>query len=194
MKNRIVANTSILILIMLMMMGKGYAQEIEVPAIVQFEIFSKVLTYDKSLREHEDNYLTFAILYQHDVKVSDAIHNEMLEAIKKCELKEIKNLHFRFISVDLATENDLDEIIAKSNIDVMYISPLRAFDVQTILKLSRAHGILTMTGVKEYIEAGVSVGIGLKKNHPQIIINLPQVKAEGSDFSSRLLKLAKIIK
>jgi len=37
------------------------------------------------------------------------------------------------------------------------------------------------------------VGVGLKGESPEIIINLPAAREEGSDFSSSLLKLARVI-
>ena len=40
----------------------------------------------------------------------------------------------------------------------------------------------------------VAVGITLQQSRPSLIINLPAARAEGSDFSSQLLKLAKVIR
>ena len=45
----------------------------------------------------------------------------------------------------------------------------------------------------EYVEAGVSVGIGIRRDRPLIIVNLAQARAEGTAFSSQLLALARIV-
>jgi hypothetical protein len=47
--------------------------------------------------------------------------------------------------------------------------------------------------VPDYVGAGCAVGIGTEGEKPLIIINLPAAKAEGADFSSQLLQLAKVI-
>ncbi len=175
------------------MTGIVRSQVIEVPVKIQYEILTKVLSFDKELRNHDSAQLTIAVIYQRDVTVSEALYAEFFEVVNNTEELIIQNLKVRCISIDLSSEKNLRLIVSKSKIDVFYIAPLRAFDIRTILKLSSEQSILTTTGVKEYIDAGVSVGIGTKRNRPQIVINLPQAKAEGADFSSRLLKLAKII-
>jgi hypothetical protein len=76
---------------------------------------------------------------------------------------------------------------------LIYVAPLRAYDVTKISNLSKKLKILTLTGVNEYIDFGLSITIGVKGDKPQIIINLPSAKAEGADFSSQLLKLATVI-
>ncbi|MCK4591646.1 MAG: YfiR family protein, partial [Candidatus Latescibacteria bacterium] len=84
--------------------------------------------------------------------------------------------------------------VSRNNIDILYVAPLRALGVKTITGVSRAKRILTLTGVPDYVESGLAVGIGIKGEKPRVIINSPAAKAEGADFSSQLLKLAKVIK
>ena len=53
--------------------------------------------------------------------------------------------------------------------------------------------ISTLTGVSNFFsDNNVSVGFDLKNNKLQITINLESAKAEGADFSSRLLSISKI--
>jgi hypothetical protein len=192
--NHKIISSCILFLAGVLATGIVRAQVIEVPVKVQYEILTKVLSFDKKFREHDSNTLTIAILYQKDVTVSEALHNELLEVIQECKEETVQNLKVKFVSLDLSSEKNLRLIISKSNIDVFYIAPLRAYDIRSILKLCSEQHILSASGVREYIDAGVTVGIGTKRNRPQIIINATQAKAEGREFSSRLLKLAKINK
>lgn len=76
---------------------------------------------------------------------------------------------------------------------VVYVTPLRSVDVAEIARISRSRGLRTVTGVPEYVEEGIAVGIGERKARPLIIINLRGARAEGSDFSSQLLNLARIV-
>jgi hypothetical protein len=50
-----------------------------------------------------------------------------------------------------------------------------------------------LTGVPDYIYNGISVGIDIKGEKPEILINLKSSKLEGADFSSQLLKISTII-
>ena len=99
----------------------------------------------------------------------------------------------RAVPVDLDSQPDLEAALAGSKVDLMYIAPLRAMNLKVITALSRAKKVLTLTGVPDYAEKGVAVGVGLKGESPEIIINLPAAREEGSDFSSSLLKLARVI-
>ena len=51
----------------------------------------------------------------------------------------------------------------------------------------------TITGVPEYVDQGLAVGIGIRRDRPLIIVNLEQARAEGAAFSSQLLALARIV-
>ena len=65
--------------------------------------------------------------------------------------------------------------------------------IDNIIDISRREKIITLTGVPEYVNMGLAVGIDIRENRPQIVINMSAAKAEGADFSSQLLKLSKIV-
>jgi iron complex outermembrane receptor protein len=79
--------------------------------------------------------------------------------------------------------------VKSGTLKLLYGEAFRAPNVD----VSRAKKIMTLTGVPDYVELGLSVAIGIKGRKPQITINLPAAKAEGINFSSQLLKLAKVI-
>jgi len=116
-----------------------------------------------------------------------------VETMSKSPIKKVENIPIRQVSIDI-DRVDLASAVVKNNIDVLYITPLRAIGMETITSVSRAKQVLTLTGVPDYVESGLAVSIGIKGKKPQIIINLAAAKAEGVNFSSQLLKLAKVIK
>ena len=69
----------------------------------------------------------------------------------------------------------------------------RERNVAEIATITRRRGIRSITGVPEYVEPGIAVGIGLRNNRPLIIINFLGAQAEGASFSSKLLSLARIV-
>jgi YfiR/HmsC-like len=73
---------------------------------------------------------------------------------------------------------------------VVYIMPGTA----SLKSQSASKGVLSISGVTSYVENGnVAIGLGVEGGKPKIIINMSQLKAEGQELSSDLLKIAKVI-
>jgi hypothetical protein len=66
-------------------------------------------------------------------------------------------------------------------------------NVEALFVALRLRRIRTVTAVNEYVIAGAAVGLDLRGDHAEIVVNLPAARAEGSDFSSQLLRLARIV-
>jgi hypothetical protein len=71
--------------------------------------------------------------------------------------------------------------------------PLRGLDISALTRAAAASGVRTFSGVPEYVYEGVSVTVGTRQGRPVIYVNLKTARAQGSDFSSQLLKLANVI-
>jgi len=168
------------------------AQEMVVPVKLQLALLLKVLTYDRNLKQRAGDELVIAICYQQEYEKSVKTKDELLKMIKASPVDKIENIPLRFSSIDIG-ENDLATALSKDDVDVLYLTPLRDVSIQRIAAVSRDRKTRTLTGVTDYVKSGLAVGIGLKEGKPLIIINLPAAKAEGADFSSQLLKLAKVI-
>lgn len=172
---------------------RGFAQEMEVPVNVQYAVLHKILAFDRHLKARVGNEIVVGILYQSGFRSSLHFKDELSEAIKKFRVDRFVDLPIRFVEIELAENIDLDGTVAKQQVDIFYLAPVRAVEMKTITAVSRARKILTFTGVPAYVEAGLAVGVGIKGESPRIIINLPAAKAEGVEFDAQLLKLAKVI-
>ncbi len=172
--------------------ARFHAQEMVVPIKLQLALFLKILPFDWNLKDRVGNEIVFAIFYQNNFGISYNAKEGFLKVVKESSVKEIDGIPLRFVSIDIE-ETDLAEAITRDNVDILYITPLRAMEIEKITNLSRAQKITTLTGVPDYVESGLAVGVGVKGEKPLIIINLKAAKAEGADFSSQLLKLAKVI-
>ena len=170
-----------------------FAQEISVPVNVQYVLFSKILTYDRNLESRVGSEIVFGIIYQSKFRLSKNIKNELVKVIEETNKMKIGDIPFRHILIDF-DKNDLASAILNNKVDILYIAPLRAVSIDTIAAISRTEQIMTLTGVPEYCESGLAVGIEQKGGKPSIIVNLTAALAEGAKFSSQLLRLAKIIK
>src|SRR5207248_1488455 len=97
------------------------------------------------------------------------------------------------ILIEAGSQEQLRARLSDLAADVVYVTPMRAIDIAEIGRICRAHHLHTVTGVPEYVEAGLAVGIGLRRDRPLIIVNLEQARAEGAAFSAELLALARIV-
>ena len=84
-------------------------------------------------------------------------------------------------------------MVKRLGVRVLYVSPLRAVHVEDVTAVTRAAQITTFTGVPRYVETGMAIGVDLKREHPEIVINLAASRAEGADLAAHLLKLARVV-
>lgn len=172
--------------------GTVRAQEMAVPVEVQIPLFLKILTFDRNLKKRVGDEIVIGIVYQRKFKRSRMVKDQVVDVIGESSLWKVADIPVRQVSIDLDTV-DLGSAVSKNEIDILYITPMRALGMEKIADITRAKKIMTLTGVPDYVESRLAVGIGIKGRKPWIIINLSAARAEGADFSSQLLKLAKVI-
>ena len=85
------------------------------------------------------------------------------------------------------------DALVREGIRVLYVAPLRAVAIGEVVAISRARKITTLTGVPEFVEKGIALGIALRAERPLILVHLAAARAEGADFNSQLLKLARVL-
>jgi len=168
------------------------AQDVVVPVDLQYALFCKVLSYDRALMSKDSDRIVFCIAYQSRYLTSRNIRDEFIRSIENSPVKSINGRNIECISVDLINE-DIDKTFESNNIDVLYLAPVRALDIGNIAMVCSVHKILSITGVPEYCERGITVGIGQTGEKPQIIVNMKGALSVGADFSSQFLKLVKVL-
>jgi hypothetical protein len=162
------------------------AVEPTVPPQVQAAIISKLWQFDRNFVQHGE--FTLAVLYQTKFRISFVAAHDL------CREFEIAHLSVRCLLIDISDgPTPPDQQIPLHGVDAAYIAPLRAVNVEALFVALRIRRIRTVTAVNEYVLAGSTVGLALRGDHAEIVINLPAARAEGSDFSSQLLKLARIV-
>ncbi len=182
---------SVLLLILSGAVGSS-AQEVAVPVQAQFPLFMKILTFDRNLKKRSKKEIVIGIVYQKKFRASLTVAEELEAAVAGSSVRSVAGIPVRCVPIDVGDADDLMEEVSRNGVNTLYVAPLRALSVKTVATVSRAKQIVTLTGVTEYVASGLSVGIGEKEGRPQILIGLSSAKAEGADFSSQLLKLARV--
>ena len=173
-----------LTLVASMLAATGFASGLPVvPTEVQLAVFQNVWKLDRNFAAP----VRMAILYQENHHASVAVKNEVVAAIAAGKLP------IHCVALEVGTPQLMEQVMRSTDANVVYIAPLRAIDIEAIAKISRQRRIRSVTGIPEYVEAGIGVGIGVKKNRPLIIVNLAGARAEGAEFAAQLLNLARIV-
>lgn len=169
-----------------------FGQDMLVPVSVQYPLFLKILTFDDNLELDTDAPLVIGVVFQSRFKKSLRAKDQFIDQVEVSEIGSVKERRITFVTIDL-DQADLEKEIESKQPDLLYISPLRGFETGKIYKISRQKDIVTLTGVPDYVVDGASIGLDIKRNKPQIIINLKASKEEGAQLKSQVLKLARIV-
>jgi hypothetical protein len=194
MRFKIIFITSFLFIV-LSFYGKTEAEDkMLVPPRVQIPILFKILTYDRNFEGKIGDSLIIGILYNSQDTESRKAKKEISDVLDSLSAKTVKNVPFNYVILDYSSEKSLGDLIDSNGIDVLYLAPGGQRCLKSIVQISQKVKILTMTGITDYVKEGISLGIGLKENKPEIWVNLDSTKAEGSDFDANFLKLCEIIR
>lgn len=169
------------------------AQVVAVPVDVQVPLFVKILSFDRNLSTRAHGELVFGVLCQGKYRTSASIAREVQREARRLSGLTIGGLQVRVVVIDLDNTPDLVAALHRLQVTVLYVSPLRAVHVNSVTAASRAAQITTLTGVPRYVESGLAIGIDMKGERPQIMVNLAASRAEGADLNAQLLKLARIV-
>jgi len=158
------------------------------------DILMSALSYSRTLKRMPGPTLPVGVLF--DPGVEEAVRGSAavvsrLEALAKRMTFHGKRIVVRGIPL-LASDELLEATLRE--VAVVYLVPgLSARDLGRVTAASRRAGVVTASASASFVRRGVSLGITLRLSKPKILVNLAANKAEGADFSSRLLRLAEVI-
>lgn len=183
----------LLAVLLLLIVNTSIAQRIKVPVDVQLKVIPKIISLNKSFSfESNENALNIAVLYSSQQRNSKQVYQDIENNLNSGGLVVKGNLT-NVLFLDISSNNNLENFLRENKINVLYITPLRGLDVSKITSICKTTSVLSISGVVEYIESDVSVILDIDDNKLKILINQKSAKSEGVDFSSRLLRIAKII-
>ena len=170
-------------------------EQMPFPADVQITLLLKILTYDRSFQAKAKSAVTIGVVYVAADPESVKAKDEILNTLKLVADRTIKNVPIRAVALEYRDPAGLGKLVQKAGINVFYIAPGNADSLRELLRVSHTQGITTATGVPEYVQRGVAIGIGIKADKkPDILINLPSSRQEGSEFDASLLRIANVVK
>jgi hypothetical protein len=162
---------------------------------VQIALLLKILTYDRSFPVKNKSGVMIGVVFVAADPESVAAKDEILKTLALVADRTIKNVPIKAVALEYKDPKSLAATVRSQGINVFYIAPGNAASLQELLRMSHTKGITTATGVPEYVQRGVAIGIGIKADKkPDILINLPSSRQEGSEFDASLLRIATVVK
>lgn len=158
--------------ILLFLVGTTWAEEMPVPPELQAEVFKRIFSFDKALK----NDILIFILYPEGKSESA---DEIARAFRRA--------------------GTVPKIVGLNEIDnqahppaVVYLTP--GIQPGIVKQFCLENSVLSISGVPSYVEeGGVAISLGEENRRPRIIVNLKRLKAEAHELSSQVLKLARIV-
>ena len=158
----------------------------------QYTLLLKILTYDKKFLIKATDKVIIGIVFQNSYRLSVDAKETLVDIIDESGLK-VENRIVNYILMDLSGSGRLEYFVKNNSPDVLFVLPVRGINIGTITAVSQKYKIMTFTGVSAFMDDGISVCVNMDGEKPVIIINRNSARSESVDFSSQLLKVARII-
>jgi hypothetical protein len=169
------------------------AQDAPLSIDLQMSLLMKVMSFDRNFSSRTGDVVVIGIVYQGRFRTSYETGQQAIRFIETHPAMTIGKKRVRAVGLDL--DNLPAEALSRGGeISVLYISPLRSYNIEDLVSMANTTGLVTVTGTPDYVESGVAVGFDLIGDKPRILINLTSAKAEGCDFDSQLLKLSRVMR
>jgi hypothetical protein len=181
--------------LLLLMPLRGIAQSTPTGAALQVPVILKVLTYDRHFESKAGDAVVVGIVYVAGDPASTKVAEDVGQTFFGFKGKTVKKVPVNYAMLEYKGAADLERAIKAQKVNVLFITPGNDKNLTDILKISQADSITTVTGTPDYVKKtpGVSIGVGFRQdNKPQIHINLPSSKSEGSEFDASLLQIADV--
>lgn len=167
------------------------AQTMPAPAEIQAPLLVRILAFERTLRERVGDTLVIGVLYQSRHRPSLLAQREFLEAVRPFDT--VSGIPTLAVGIELNGDATLRGQILAHQVDVLYVTPLRAMTLDTVRAVARDVGLLTFSGVPQFVIDGLCVGIDVRGDRPEILVNRKALASSRIEFSAQLLKLASIV-
>lgn len=170
------------------------ADEMPVSPIQHVGLILKVLEYDRNFDEQVGGEVRIVVVHRPDDPASASVLEAISSAFDAWAGKTVKNVPISYTRVPFTTAADVESAARSGGATMLYITPGNSSAIADLVRIGESLGILTSTGVPEYVERGVAVGVAQRADKPQIVINLRTSKSVGSEFDVSLLRIARVIR
>jgi YfiR/HmsC-like len=155
----------------------------------------KVQSYDRKIaRRVAQKRFVVGILYKTSDRSSEAAANEMRDAFTRVvESYRIKGIKPTIVTIPF-DKAKLIETLTAHEVAMIYVTRGLEETLPTIVEASARLKVPTVSGVREHVTSGCTIGIVVDRRKPKIIINLKSVAATGMELDAEILELAEVVR
>src|SRR5688572_29983840 len=125
----------------------GFNDEADLSVAVQFPLMLKILQFDRNLASRAGGEIVIATAFQGRYRASARARDDVYRAAQAIPGQRVADLPVRVVDIDLE-QVKLKDALDRLDVDVLYITPLRATDIATITEVTRELQIASITGVR----------------------------------------------
>jgi hypothetical protein len=166
----------------------------EVPPERQVLILTRALAYDDEIKGRAGDDVTIAVLAKAGNSSSEAMGAAMAKAFRGIAGLKVQGVPTKITQLSFSSGPALLAAASSGNVDVLYVCAGLEADLPAIIEVTRKRRTISIGSREEHVQRGLALGVFPLDGKPTIVVNLPAAKAEGSAFSSDLLRLAKVLK
>ena len=167
------------------------AQEMSVPLDVQVELMVRLFSFDRAMDGRASAGLTIGILYQERYRASASAADEVEELLSHAEWASAGPA--QIVRIPWEGRAATEQLLREKKVRILYVAPLRSVDLQSLCDICSAQQIPAFTGVADYVNEGIPLGVARRGGRAAILVNLPAARRAGVDLSSRVLHIAEVI-
>ena len=155
-------------------------------------ILARALSYERSLPERAGSSVGLTVVYNPSSSSSKNEAEAWARAFGSLESVRIsgKPLAVSMAPVGAGLDSHLDDTKGDVLVAVDGTQPFLTY----LKKITRGRGMLSIGSLRELVEGGLTLGVYDDGDKLKIVVNLKAAGREGARFSSKLLKLADIIR
>jgi hypothetical protein len=154
-------------------------------------ILTRALAYDARLKERAGANLVVGVIDSAG-RAGSEVSAGMIRAFRALSKVKVQGMPLNAEPLVYSNPQALAAAVQARGIDVLYVCPGLEAELAAIIQVARQRRVLTVASRPEFVRRGLSLGVFPIDERPTILVNLPASKAEGVEFSSDLLRLAKV--
>jgi hypothetical protein len=163
----------------------------DLPVVNQWSLLDRILAYDRTFSDRTEDGLVVGIVYQRSNRASVLAHDEVREAARTLDGRVLAGI--TLVSIEASTAAELAERLRAEQVDLLYVAPMRAYDIGNVAAAAAEVRVPSFTGVRAYLPVGVGLCVGQRGGTPEILVNLAATRLQGMDLSAQLLRLATVL-
>jgi hypothetical protein len=171
---------------------RGQAEEeVAVPVPLQMELLLKVASYDKNLPARAPDVVRLMLL----VKPGSTNGSHVAQlAARQLGGKALVGRSLELSIQSFSDAVSLAQKVKEQRTAIVYLAP--GFDVSELGAIAKALNglsVLSVGALSRFVQTGTVLGFDLIGGKPKLLIHQKRALAQGVEFSSQVLKLAKVI-